>query len=167
MNKLKFLFIFLSISTIFILGNTVNAYDCTCANGSVVTVDTPSQCGEAVCAATTDGGGSTGGGSVSLDNPLPGGNEPNVNTIIGQIISGVLGVVGSLALVMFIYGGLTWMLAAGSPQRVQKGRDILIWAVIGLVVVFSAYAMVKFLFTNIFLPTTTAPVTQTQEYRWL
>jgi len=27
---------------------------------------------------------------------------------------------------MFIYGGLVWMTAAGSNEKVQKGKDILI-----------------------------------------
>jgi uncharacterized membrane protein YjfL (UPF0719 family) len=48
---------------------------------------------------------------------------------------------------MFIYGGFVWMLAAGNDQRVQKGKDIILWAVIGLVVIFSAYAIVNMVFT--------------------
>ncbi|MCK4539930.1 hypothetical protein KAU09_02120 [Candidatus Parcubacteria bacterium] len=44
------------------------------------------------------------------------------------------------SVVGFIYGGFTWMLAAGSSEKVQKGKDILIWATLGLVVIFSAYA---------------------------
>lgn len=91
-----------------------------------------------------------GAGSVPLHNPIAGGDNPDINLIIGKAINGVLGIVGSLALVMVIYGGLTWMLAAGNQTRVQKGRDILIWAVVGLVVIFSAYAIVRFIFVNVF-----------------
>lgn len=91
------------------------------------------------------------GDTVSLENPLTGtADEPNINLIIGKAINGVLGVVGSIALVMVIYGGLTWMLAAGNQTRVQKGKDILVWAVVGLVVIFSAYALVRFLLVNVF-----------------
>jgi uncharacterized membrane protein YjfL (UPF0719 family) len=50
---------------------------------------------------------------------------------------------------MFIYGGFTWMLAAGSAEKVKKGRDIIIWAAIGLVIIFSAYAIVKMVFTGL------------------
>lgn len=87
--------------------------------------------------------------SVCLDNPL--GEGTTVQTLIGKVIKSVLGVVGSLALLMFIYGGFTWMTAAGASDKVTKGRDTLVWAVIGLVVVFSAYAMVKFVFTSLAL----------------
>ena len=147
--------LFFSFSFIAIAKNSL-ADACQCRH---IQLDVPcSQCEES-CRGAGDvrdsceaGESSSGGGteSVPLNNPLPGGNNPDVNQIIGKAINGVLGIVGSLALVMVIYGGLTWMLAAGNQTRVQKGRDILIWAVVGLVVIFSAYAMVRFVFVNLF-----------------
>ena len=85
---------------------------------------------------------------VVLTNPLEGVAD-SPNQLIGQIINGVLGIVGSLALVMFIYGGFVWMLAAGSNEKVQKGKDILVWATIGLVVIFAAFAIVDFILRGI------------------
>ena len=85
-------------------------------------------------------------GTVALCDPLS--NIPP-QTLIGKIINAVLGVVGSIALIMFIYGGFTWMTAAGNEQSVAKGKEILIWATIGLVVIFSSYALVKFVFTGL------------------
>lgn len=84
---------------------------------------------------------------VTLVNPL--GTTDTPNELIGQLINGLLGIVGSLALAMFIYGGFTWMTAAGANEKVQKGKDIIIWAVLGLIVVFSAYAVVKFVIEGI------------------
>lgn len=81
--------------------------------------------------------------SVELPNPL-GKNNPKPEVIIGNVIKQVLGIVGSLALVMFIYGGIVWMTSAGSSEKVEKGKNIIVWAVIGLVVIFSSYALVKF-----------------------
>lgn len=83
---------------------------------------------------------------VSLTNPI---GTADIPTLIGNIIKAVLSVIGSLALVMFIYGGFTWMLAGGSSEKVKKGRDIITWAAIGLVVVFSSYALVRFVITSI------------------
>ncbi len=80
---------------------------------------------------------------VSLNNPL--GNVTTPQQLIGKVISAVLGVVGSLALLMFIFGGLTWMTAAGNEKKVSQGRDILMWAAIGLIVIFISYAAVRFL----------------------
>jgi hypothetical protein len=84
--------------------------------------------------------------SVSLTNPLTNTtNAVDIPTLIGRVINGVLGVVGSLALVMFIYGGLMWMTSAGSDEKVKKGREILIWATMGLIVIFTSYTLVYFI----------------------
>jgi Type IV secretion system pilin len=100
-------------------------------------------------------GGTAGGASVSLVNPLggttanPAGTITSVPKLIGNIINAALGVVGSLALIMFIYGGFVWMLAAGNEQAVEKGRNILMWAAIGLVVIFASYSLVNFVIAAI------------------
>lgn len=80
---------------------------------------------------------------LTLQNPL-GVTDPNI--LIGRIIKQVLGFVGTIALVMFIYGGLMWMLSMGDAGRVKKGRDTFIWATLGLIVVFSSYLIVNFIF---------------------
>ncbi|MFA4942437.1 MAG: hypothetical protein WC564_02255 [Patescibacteria group bacterium] len=82
---------------------------------------------------------------VTLDNPLAGAGIETPQQLIGRVISAVLGVVGSLALIMFIYGGLVWMTAAGNEKKVMEGRDILMWAAIGLIIIFASYAAVRFL----------------------
>ena len=88
---------------------------------------------------------------VNLTNPLGGEGDdaPSVNKIIGRVINAVLGVIGSLALLMFVYGGITWMTSSGSPEKVKKGKDIIIWSVIGLAVIFFSYALVNFVIYDI------------------
>ncbi len=77
---------------------------------------------------------------VTLYNPL---GETDVRIILGTVIKGFLSIIGSLALVMFIYGGMFWLTSAGNPDRIKKGREIIVWATLGLVVVFAAYAIVS------------------------
>lgn len=84
---------------------------------------------------------------VTLSNPIP--NSPTPQVLIGRVINATMGIVGSLALAMFIYGGFVWMLAAGNEQSVQKGKGILTWATIGLIVIFSSYALVSVVFTGL------------------
>ncbi len=86
-------------------------------------------------------------GTVKLCNPLTGIDTPQA--LIGQIINSLFGIIGSLALVMFVYGGLLWMTSSGSAEQVKKGKDIFIWAVVGLVVVFSAYSLVRFVIQGV------------------
>ena len=90
-------------------------------------------------------------GTVELCDPLGGtkANPITIPTLLGKIINNVLGIVGSLALVMFIYGGATWMLSAGNQEQVTKGKNILIWATLGLVIIFTAYALVRFVLTTV------------------
>ncbi len=66
--------------------------------------------------------------------------------IINNIITALLGLTGVLALIAFIYGGVLWMISFGDPGKVEKGKKMMIWAVIGLVVVFSSYAVLTLVF---------------------
>lgn len=85
------------------------------------------------------------GDQVTIDNPAfqPLG-ETNVQGIIGRIIKFILGLTGVIALVMFIYGGFLWMTAAGSSDGIEKAKGILLWSTIGIIIIFSAYAIVDF-----------------------
>jgi len=48
---------------------------------------------------------------------------------------------------MFVYGGLIWLTSGGTPDKIKKGMDVLLWAAIGLVVIFASYTLVDFVFT--------------------
>lgn len=54
-------------------------------------------------------------------------------------------VIGGLALVMFIYGGFILILSQGNPEKVKQGTGVMAAAVIGLVVAFGGYVLIKFL----------------------
>ncbi|RMD59180.1 hypothetical protein D6821_01795 [Candidatus Parcubacteria bacterium] len=84
-------------------------------------------------------------GKPCLEDPLHLSPEQPVADLVGRIIKAVLGIVGSLALAVFVYGGLVWMFSAGNQDKVAKGKAILSWAAIGLAVIFFAYAIVSFI----------------------
>ena len=67
-------------------------------------------------------------------------------------ISYALGFVGVVFLILMIVGGLMWMTAAGNDERVNKAKSLITNAVIGMVIVFSAYAITYFV-TSRLLPT--------------
>ena len=79
---------------------------------------------------------------AQLINPL--GSQTTIGTLIGRIIKALLGLSGALALLIFVYGGFMWLISAGDPKKVQKGKDSFVWATIGLVVIFTAYTAVDF-----------------------
>jgi len=61
----------------------------------------------------------------------------------------ILGIVGSLALIMFIYGGFTFLISAGSSDKVGQARKIIVAAVIGLIIVFTSYIIIKFVLNSL------------------
>lgn len=86
--------------------------------------------------------GPRGGPAPTLPNPL--GGSTDIRSIIGRVINAALGISGSVALLMFIWGGLQWLTSGGSPERIQKGKNTIVWAVLGLVLIFGSYAILNF-----------------------
>lgn len=84
---------------------------------------------------------SVGTASVELPNPV---GTTDISILVGNIIRAILGLLGVLALIMFIWGGLLWMTSAGNEKKVTQGRDTLVWAVAGLALVFFSYALLNF-----------------------
>ncbi len=70
-------------------------------------------------------------------------------TKAGQIIGLILSFVGVLFLILMIYAGILWMTASGNEQQVATAKGLLINAVIGMIIVFSAYALTTFLGTQL------------------
>ncbi|MBU1146373.1 pilin [Patescibacteria group bacterium] len=56
----------------------------------------------------------------------------------------ILGLVGSLALLFFIYGGVMFLLAGGKSEMIEKGKKIITNAVIGVAIVLGAWIIVNF-----------------------
>ncbi|MBI4257117.1 hypothetical protein HY626_03635 [Candidatus Uhrbacteria bacterium] len=83
--------------------------------------------------------------AAKLINPLDptGSGNITITTIIGRLIQTVLGVTGSIALLMFVYGGFLWLISAGEPDKVKKGKEVMKWAILGLVVIVGAYTIVR------------------------
>lgn len=69
--------------------------------------------------------------------------------LLGSIVKVILGVVGSIAFIMFIYGGIYFLTSQGNADKISKGKNILIWSIIGLLVIFGSYVFVSFILTAI------------------
>lgn len=84
----------------------------------------------------------------TLPNPIAN-NVTDVPTLIKNIITGLLGIIGALSLLMFVWGGASWLLSAGNPERVKAGTQTMIWAAIGVVFVFVSYIILQTVFTKL------------------
>jgi hypothetical protein len=65
--------------------------------------------------------------------------------IIGRIINIALGFVGIIFLVLMLYAGYLYMTAAGDPEKVKKALTTIRNAVIGIILVASAWAITSFI----------------------
>lgn len=70
--------------------------------------------------------------------------ETTSQIIVGKVINAFLSIFGILFLVLIIYGGYKWMMASGREDEVQKAKDTIRAAIIGLIIVLSAYAITFF-----------------------
>lgn len=86
--------------------------------------------------------------SYTLPNPF--GSIDSPAEILVNVIEFALGLVGLLALVMFIYGGFVILTAHGNADQFKKGTHALLYAVIGMVVVLTSYSVLNYIFTNIY-----------------
>jgi uncharacterized membrane protein YidH (DUF202 family) len=76
----------------------------------------------------------------SLNNPLSKiSGTTSVPQVIQIVIKAALGLIGGLTLLMFVWGGFQWLTSAGNEERVKNGSKTMLWAVIGLVLVFTSY----------------------------
>jgi hypothetical protein len=83
--------------------------------------------------------------SIELYNPL--GANTDIPAFIGRGIRGVLGLIGGVALLMFVYGGIVWMTAGGDSKRVEGAKSIIKNSVIGLLLIFFSYNLIGVFFS--------------------
>lgn len=74
--------------------------------------------------------------------------------VVGRIINVSLTLLGTIAVVLMVYAGFLWMTAGGNDDQITKARGIIYAAVIGLIIILSAYAITNFIIGNIYKATT-------------
>ena len=84
--------------------------------------------------------------ATQLENPI---GVTDLNVAIGKVINAALGLSGAVALLMFVWGGVQWLISGGNADRVKAGKATLTWAAIGIVVIFTAYTLVNVLVNTV------------------
>jgi phosphotransferase system glucose/maltose/N-acetylglucosamine-specific IIC component len=88
-------------------------------------------------------------------NPIPAvdvTNLPHAQATQGRldaIVALIFGILGSVAVLILVLGGIKYITAKGNPGDLAKARDTILYAVIGLIIVIMAYAIVAFVIRNI------------------
>lgn len=78
-----------------------------------------------------------------------GGDPQQVQILAALILNALFGLLGIVAVAMIIYGGFLYMTSQGKEDQIKKAKNILVTAAIGLVIIFSAFALANFIINSI------------------
>lgn len=70
--------------------------------------------------------------------------DTNLPNLLGTIINSVMGLIGSVFLAFTITGGVLWIMAGGSEDKVTRAKKFITGGIMGLFIIFLAYTMVYF-----------------------
>lgn len=73
----------------------------------------------------------------------------DVALTIAVFIKFSLGIIGAVALLFFVWGGVQWVISGGNSERVRRGQQIMINTSMALVVAFGSYILLSFFTNNI------------------
>ena len=71
-----------------------------------------------------------------------------IGDVIKQVINILLFIIGSLSVIMIIFGGIKYVISNGDSSQITSAKNTILYAVIGLIVALLAYAIVNFVVTQ-------------------
>lgn len=80
----------------------------------------------------------------SADTALCQNKDQNATSYVSTIVNTLLYLLGAVAVIMIIYGGIRYTLSMGDAAKVQAAKNTILYSVVGLVVAILAYAIVNF-----------------------
>ena len=84
-------------------------------------------------------------GSGAVSRTVFGRPVQDVRSNIRIALNVLFGFLSIIVIIMVLYGGVTWLTAMGQEEKVTRGRDTLIWAAIGAVVIAVAWTITSFI----------------------
>ena len=91
---------------------------------------------------------------LDVNNINPGGTAGNttLTQLVQIIINTLLAVIGIIAVVMLIFGGIKYTTSQGDKTAIESAKNTILYAIIGIVVAFAAFALVSYLVTTLNTP---------------
>ncbi len=94
------------------------------------------------------------GGTVPADVCAANGcsDSGSINTFessLTNILNGVIGAMGIVAVIFIIIGGINYMTSTGDTSKLEKAKKTILYALIGLVVCALSFAIVNLVVINI------------------
>lgn len=83
--------------------------------------------------------------------------------VFSKISSVLLFIVGAIAVIMIVIGGLRYVISGGDSTQVQAAKNTILYALIGVIIAILAYAAVNFVI-NSFVPSASTTSTSATSY---
>ena len=89
-------------------------------------------------------------GVISGSNIPPPVDDPSA--VVATIINFVIGIMGLVSVGYIIYGGVQYSTSAGDSSKIQRAKNTILYAVIGLIIAGLAFAIVNFVVQGLATP---------------
>ncbi|GEM_PF-1512083 len=70
-----------------------------------------------------------------------------VTSVVARLVNWILTMSGVIFLVMFVWGGISFMIAGGDSSKADKARKVLVNSFIGVVIILGSYVILDWIFT--------------------
>lgn len=67
----------------------------------------------------------------------------NLSTILNQVLPMVMVVASLVCLAILLTGSFTYVTSSGEPEKIKKARNTITYSIIGLILIFLSYLMVR------------------------
>lgn len=68
-----------------------------------------------------------------------------------EVINWMLGTIGGVALLYFIWGGFQWLTSMGNANRVKRGNEIMLGTIFALIITFTSYLILNFFVNDLLI----------------
>ncbi len=85
----------------------------------------------------------SGSAYISNDDKYAGAVDQPFRDAVISFINYFLGFLGLIAVVMVIYAGILLVTGQGEEEQINKGKKIILWAAIGILVIMLSYTFVR------------------------
>ena len=72
------------------------------------------------------------------------GGDVSLEVSVRNILSVVFTLVGVIAVVMIVVGGIYYIISQGNADKIQKAKSTILYGIVGLIVTLLAFAIVNF-----------------------
>lgn len=66
-----------------------------------------------------------------------------ITQILSNVLNFFLGILGVLAVIMLVVGGFMYVTSAGNEDMIDRGKKIVVWSCVGVVVTFSSLILIN------------------------